>query len=414
MTVPNGEGQGSANPEPTRPNRVAGSTRRSRAARGATRPAGTGAAKPPEPSRGIPWGLLVGLGIAAVAVLAASAASGYYAGVQDRELAKATEQADLLKEQFDLGVQDLEVGRLQIAKQRFEHILSIDPNYPGVNDLLTLAQQGLNEPTSTPSPTATEIILTPTPTISLESLEGLLEAGRDAVNRESYTEAIEILLSLRRKDAAYRLDEVNALLFSAYRNRGMAKIFRKELEPGIYDLTMASRVGQLDSQAQSWKRSAAFYQYANSFIGLDWREAVVNFSDLCAAGIWDSCYKYAVSAAEYGNLLAEDGDYCAAAEQFDASLTTRDDSGLRPTATYVFDQCLTATTTPPTFTPTPTSLTLTPGTPTATATIPLPTETPGAASPTPTPTPTATVSATAAETPTPTFTPTPTLTPTST
>jgi tetratricopeptide (TPR) repeat protein len=405
--------------EPTRPLRRADETRPNRTPDGTTQPVGTGAAKPPENGNGIPWKLLIALAGAALVILGLSAVSGYYAGAAERVQIKATEEADLLQEQFDLGVQDLEDGRLQVAKQRFEHILSVNPDYPGARDLLTLAQQGLNEPTSTPSPTATEIILTPTATISLESLEGLFEAARDAVNRESYDEAIELLLSLRREDPSYRLDEVNGLFFSAYRNRGMAKIFRKELEPGIYDLTMASRVGTLDSQAQSWQRSAAFYQYANSFIGLDWQQAVVNFADLCAAGIWDSCYKYARSAAEYGSLLAEDKDYCAAVEQFDASLTTRDDSSVRPTATFVYERCLTATTTPMTPTPSGTWMTGTPGTPTLTATLPAasetatagtPTNTLPAATATPTPTPTVTIETSLTSTPTPTETPTPTST----
>lgn len=400
--------------EPTRPVKRGERTQPSRATDGATQPVGTGAAKPPTKDNGIPWRLLLALAGAALVILGLSAASGYYAGTQDREQIKATEQANLLQEQFDLGVADLEAGRLQVAKQRFEHILSINPEYPGARDLLTLAQQGLNEPTSTPSPTATEIILTPTPTISLESLEGLFGAARDAVNAENYDEAIENLLSLRRKDPSYRLDEVNALFFQAYRNRGLAKIFRKELEPGIYDLTMASRVGSLDGQAVGWRRSAAFYQYANSFIGLDWEQAVVNFADLCAAGIWDSCYKYARSAAEYGNLLAMDKDYCAAVEQYDASLTTRDDASVRPTATFVFERCLTATTTPATPTPTGTLLTGTPGTPTPTILAPTATAT-SPSSPTPTPTtalsPTETSAAPTA-TPTETPTPTPTETPT--
>ncbi|MGA9531837.1 MAG: hypothetical protein WBR18_03895, partial [Anaerolineales bacterium] len=388
--------------EPTRPIKRDDETRPNRVADDVTQPVGTGAAKPPENQNGIPWRLLLALAGAAAIILGLAAASGYYAGTQERDQIKATEQGTLLQEQFDLGVQDLELGRLQVAKQRFEHILSVDPEFPGARDLLTLAQQGLNEPTFTPSPTATEVILTPTATISLESLEGLYEAARDAVNREGYDEAIEILLSLRRKDPNYRLDEVNALFFTAYRNRGMAKIFRKELEPGIYDLTMASRVGTLDSQAQSWQRSAAFYQFANSFIGLDWQQAVVNFADLCAAGIWDSCYKYARSAAEYGSLLAKDGEYCAAVGQFDASLTTRDDAAVRPTATFVFERCLTATTTPMTPTPTGTWITGTPGTPTPTTTPPIPSETATVGPPTETQSPaTATAPAPATATPMP-------------
>jgi hypothetical protein len=163
-------------------------------------------------------------------------------------------------------------------------------------------------------------------------------------------------------------------------------------------------------------RSASFYQYANSFIGLDWAEAVSNFADLCAAGIWDSCYKFARASKEYGRLLMADKEYCAASIQYQNSLDTFADGQLEPTADYAYESCLTATATPPTATPTG-SLTPGTGTPaTATATLGA-TDTPGGATATLTPTATQTPTPTATETggaasatPTPTATSTPTAT----
>ena len=396
-------------PEETRPINSSGQTRPHRRTNASdTQPVGGGAERPPEnKASSIPWGLLIGLAVGTLLIMGLSIGSGYFLGVEDRQHAEATAQAGLLQEQFDRGVADLEEGRLEVAKERFEYILEINPNYPGAQDLLLLAQLGLNEPTSTPSPTPTEVILTPTATLSMGTLEGLLEAARGANQQESWDEAIEILLSLRRRDPDFRLEEVNSLLFTAFRNRGMAKIFRGEREQGIYDLRLADRVGSLDNQAQSWIRSAAFYQYANSFIGLDWAEAVSNFADLCAAGIWDSCFKYALSAKEYGHVLLAEDEFCAASDQYANSLNTFSDNNLEPTATYAYDACIEATTTPETSTPTSTG----------TATI-LPTDTPGGATPTPTftsqpvtatPTPTDTGAA-ATATPTLTPTPTPTLT----
>lgn len=395
----------------TRPHTNSESTR-SHPTAGPTEPIGTGAEPAPEPRSGsVPWYLLGGLLLAAVVVLGASAATGYMAGVEERRAEIATAQATGLEEQFDLGVIDLEEGRLEAAKQRFEHILSVDPNYPGARDLLTLAQQGLNEPTTTPSPTATQVTLTPTPTLDPGTLDGLLEAARAANQREAWTEAIEALLTLRRRDPDYRLDEANQLLYTALRNRGMGKIFRKELEQGIYDLRLAGLLGALDNQAQSWIRSASFYQYANSFIGLDWQEAVGNFANLCAAGIWDSCWKYAQSTMKYGDQLFDDEQYCQAAQQYESSLTTRDNGALEPTATAAFELCLTATVTPDTPTPTPTgSTTVTPTSDLFTAT-PTPT---GSATPTITRTftPTATEDSTTPPPPTATEVPSQTLTPT--
>lgn len=347
----------------TRPNSV-GETRPGRAheatapmpARKSGEGLGSGAEDPESASgRRMPWGVIAGVLAFSVLILVIGGGSGYLAGAEARQELRATQQAGFLQEQFDLGVADIEAGRLQVARDRFEYILDVDPEFPGARDLLNLILESLNEPTGTPSPTATQVTLTPTATLSLSSLDGLLEAGRNAVSSEEWDAAIEAILALRSRDPDYRLEEANAVLFTALRNRGMQKIVRKDIEQGIYDLKLAQRVGTLDNQAQSWMRSGQFYMFANSFFGLDWFQAVVSFADLCAAGIWDSCYKYAVSAAEYGHLLMNDEMYCEASTQYGASLTTRDQQELYPTATHAFEACLTATAGTPTPTPTGTA-----------------------------------------------------------
>jgi hypothetical protein len=267
------------------------------------------------------------------------------------------------------------------------------------------------------------VINTPTPTLSVQTLDGLFSAAQGALSQQNWDQTIDLLLALRHKDPEYQLDQVNQMFFGALRNRGLGEILNGEQEQGIYDLTLASRFGALDNQAASWQKTAEYYLYANSYFGLDWQLAAANFSGLCAAGVWDSCYKYAESAASYGDLLiSRDKDYCAAVDQYDASLTTRDKDSLHPTATAAYEACQTATAPPATATP---SATPTAGTPTIevfTAT-PSATSAPGAtptntattAPATGSPTPSATLGApTATFTPSPSFTPTETFTPTAT
>ena len=364
--------------------------------------------------------LFIGMGAFGFVVLGLSGITGFWSGQQDLTSAKATQQANLLLEQFNLGVSDLEAGRLQLAQQRFDYILSVDPSYPNVHDLLNLTLAGLNQPTATIVPTATQITITPTPTISVTSLDGLLQAAQAAYNQQDWSRTIDILLTLRAKDPQYQLTQVNQLLQGSLRNRGLSEILQGQQEMGIYDLTLASRFGPLDAQAASWERSAEFYLYANSFYGLDWQQAAGNFSSLCAAGIWDSCYKYAVSAASYGDLLIKDSkDYCAASDQYAASLDTRSNPALEPTATAAHKACLTATAGPPTATPSPTAGTITPtvlGFPTSTSTSPAgPSATPSpttAGAPTHTRTPSPTSGPTSTPTPSPTSGPTDTPVPT--
>jgi tetratricopeptide (TPR) repeat protein len=318
--------------------------------------------------------------------------SGYRSGVLRAESSDAQTAAQSAQEQFDLGVQDLLGGRYELARQRFDYILGIDPLYPGAAELRDRALQGLNVPT--PSPTLPVPTATPRPTLDMSSLEGIWQQAQAAFAAGDNPGTLQALLALRQLDPAFRLAEINGLMAISLRNQGLDLILGGEQEQGIYSLALAERFGPLDAQAANWRGTAEFYLWANSWFGLDWPQAVSLFSQACSAGVWDSCYKYAVSLKEYGNLLMLTPDPCAASEQYQRSLDMRPDDGLRPTATYAAAQCLTATFVPPTGSPTLT--------PTATETgIILPTDTP-----TPEFTPTPTI-----ESPTPTETPTETPTP---
>jgi hypothetical protein len=349
---------------------------------------------PPTPRSGIPtarrsrslrWLWLVPPTLALALVV--GAVSGYFAGSGLAVTEQGTQVALSSQEQFDLGVEDLLAGRYELARQRFEYILSIDPNYPAARELLDEALQAMNVPTRTP--TLTPVPASPSPTLDVSSLDGLYAQAQALFDQGDWTGCLRALLAMRARDPAHRLAEVNALMPSALRNRGVEKILQGFLEQGIYDLNLAERFGPLDSTAASWRQTASFYQLANSYIGLDWPLAVDYFSSLCAGGTWDSCSKYALASMRYGDLLVTE-DPCGAILQYSNSLITYNNQALWPTATRASDLCLTATASTPTETPTPTV-----GTPTEGAT---PTWTPTLAGPsTDTPTPTET----ATETPTP-------------
>lgn len=353
---------------------------------GATSPRPRVSLGPPGPPGGgrapvSPWWIVLPLGF--VGLVGVGILTGYRAGVRLAEASDAVLASQSAQEQFDLGVQDLLAGRYELARQRFEYILSLDPTYPGAAELLDRALQGLNVPTGTP--TLPMPSPTPRPTLDLSSLEGVYQQAVAAHSVEDWTGTLEALLALRRIDPTFRLGEVNVLMASALRNRGLAKIFTGDREQGIFDLALAERFGPLDGQAANWRSTAAFYSYANSYFGLDWPIATDLFSQACSAGVWDSCYKFAVSARKYGDLLLAASDPCAASVYYSLSIETLRDAGLAPTATYAASLCLTATTLPATGTPTPTL------TPTTGFDTPVPSETPTLDStftPSPTETPT--------------------------
>ena len=390
-------GQGSPSADDTQPMKVVNVTRKPRTT----------------------WKWLLALPAFVFLVWGGAAASGYVIGLDKRQAKQIQMVVDASKEQFDLGVEDLLAGRIELARQRFEYVLILDANYPGATELLGRALETLNLPTPTASPIASP---TATETPDLGSFEGMFQSAQAAFNRGDWGTALDLLILLRGEDPNFRIAEVNQIMRSGLRNRGMDKLFQGRLEEGIYDLNLAERFGALDSQALSWRRSAEFFIFASSYYGLDWSLASEYLGQICVANIWGACSKYARAAREYGNELLDEEEYCLASSNYEQFFTHLDDDKFAPTATKVAIVCMTATAPSPTPTSTMTPGTITPeGTLTVTSTLsstftpsPSVSPTPSATTngiPPETETPTATSSATMTPTATPTATETPTSTP---
>ena len=328
------------------------------------------------------WWLIL-MVLLAISVIGIAAYTGLVKGETLRAAAQESEHSQALLEQYGLGIKDLMEGRYDLAKQRAEFILSVDPSFVDAIELLDLARRALEQPTITPTSLATPTQLTPTPTPDLSSLESHYAAASAAIGKGDWDVGLSLLIDLRADNPDYRSSEVNQLMFSGLRNRGFEQILSGFHEQGIYDLTLAERFQDLDPQALSWRRSAEFYLFANSHIGLDWAQAYQSFAELCGAAIWDSCFKFATSAQGFGDdlLLAEDP--CGAITPYEQSLLTFKNEGLNPTATEASILCMTATAPTPTETPTlegtitPTpDETISPGTETVTLTPPPASDTP--------------------------------------
>ncbi|KPK92267.1 MAG: hypothetical protein AMJ88_11440 [Anaerolineae bacterium SM23_ 63] len=358
------------------------------------------------------WMWLVVIPVLVLVVWGLAAIMGYVVGLDKREVDQIQAVAQVSKEQFDLGVEDFLAGRFEFAQQRFEYVLSLDPQYPGAADLLGQVMQALNQPTPTPSPIVSP---TPSPTPDLTSYESVFQSALGAYNQGDWSAALDLLLFLRGEAPVYKITEVNQLMQTALRNRGMDKLFQGLLEEGIYDLYLAERFGPLDTQAFNWRQSAEFFMFANSYFGLDWPLATEYFGQICLANIWGACVRYAQSSREYGHLLLEEEAYCRAVLQYEQFFIHLEDQAFAPTATKVAEACLTATAPTPTPTETTTPGTETPDgsfTPTSSPTVtPSPTvsatSTSTAGGPTFTPTSTPTPTRSATPTPSPTWTPTP-------
>ena len=285
---------------------------------GPTRPQTTPAPPPAEAAPAAPprqlWRRLrVFVLLIPLAVVAAGAA-GYLAGAQSREQARREAVLQLATAQFTLALEDQQNGRFDLARQRFEYILRLDPRFPHAIERLTEVLVALGD--TRPAPTA----FAPTPTPNLAPVTELFEQAEAAFYAGDWSRVIDTLVLLRSKDPAYRAVEADGLLYVALRNRGLHLIrFEWELERGLYDLSRAQRFGPLDKEAEDWRTSARFYLHANSYLGLNWGRATDLFLDLCApAALWDSCEKTRVAAEQYAEQIAQDQDACAAVEAYDS------------------------------------------------------------------------------------------------
>ena len=326
-----------------------------------TAPAPPGDTQPVEPGkirgaatlRRLRWPLLLLL-----LALVLGGLSGYLVGTRQREQTQRAVIAERAKEQFDLGLQDLEAGRFELARQRFEYVIRLDPTYPEAPERLAQALVPLRAGTATPMALAT-------PTPNLAPVEELFTQAGAALDQQQWTTAIDTLIGLRAKDAAFRAVEVDGMFYNAFRNRGVQRIAEQGLlEEGIYDMSRAERFAPLDRDADNWRSWAELYLQADSYMGLNWAKAAQYFAEVFAVAPYlrnDAYIKYATAAQEYGEQLIAAGDPCGAEAQFEQSLGAWLNETLGPTATEAWVQCEQSQYVPPptsaetpTETPTPT------------------------------------------------------------
>jgi hypothetical protein len=362
-----------------------------------------------------------------------------------------------IQEQFELGIQDQEAGRLDLAQQRFEWVLAKDPAFPGATDRL-LQVVSILFITATPTPVTPTPSPTLEPTRDLRPVQELIAQAEAALRESNWNSVIQILENLRGEDPDYRVADIDGMLFIALRNRGIERILQlNDLNGGSYDLALAERFGPLDGEAYQALNLARLYLYGSSFWEAYPEQAVFYFSQVAAASPylrdasgWTAAARYRAALIQYADQLFKTEKWCEAQEQYELALSMGGDAAVQQALEDAADACNPPTETPtseatitltatltPTMTLTPTGVlpsatptlpladtatsTNTPvvDTPTATGT-PSPSSTTGPQPATPTssetptqepPTSTPTLPPPATETPTPTLEP-PTMTPT--
>jgi len=317
--------------------------------------------------------LRVALILGTVVFISLAAAGGAFAGyrsaLQAQEQLRSQQLEASLKEQFDLGVSDLAAGRYEIARQRFEYIFNQDPSYPGLTEkiatVLTILYATATPVPVTPSPTITTTpTVTLTPTKDLRPVQDRFDQALQGLNSGDWNAVVDSLLSLRNEVSTFKTARVDGMLYLALRQRGVDKIYNQSnLEGGIYDLSLAENFGPLDVEAVVARNVARLYLYGSSFWEAYPEQAVYYFGQVAAAmpylrdgSGWTATERYRGALIQYGDALAQQGDWCSAMEQYQLAAAIRGDAALSNKLSEASQRCE-----PPTSTPTVVpSLTLTP------------------------------------------------------
>lgn len=333
------------------------------------------------------------------------AAAGYSSGLSSRATIKDRQINQEVNKQFQMGVQDLEAGRYEIALHRFEYVIAENPNYPGITEKISEAMAVVY---STATPTLLPSTITPTPTHDFRSEEELFNHSIALIAGGDWGTGIDTLLSLRKLNKEYLTAKVDGLLYIALRNWGVSQILQEgELESGMYNLSLSEKFVPLDIEAVQARQWARLYMIGLSFWEVHPEQAVYYFSQVAASAPylhdvsgWTAVDRYRDALIQYGDLLFKQEKWCEAQTQYDLALNLGAPASVKEKSDNAALLC-----SPPTATPTQGTETITP-----TNTLPAeatftPTPEPSPSSfPTPTPTtnPTDTLPPAASETPTPT------------
>lgn len=296
--------------------------------------------------RRVGWGWWVLISILVLGgVLALSSALGYQQGIAQRQANEATQVAQNLVEQFELAQADIAAGRYEIARQRLDYIIQLDPGFPGAIDELAGVLLVLNvtaTPTSVPTPTTVPV--TPTP-----DLRGEVDLYNQAVSHianQQWTEAITTLETLRKKNPGYKAVDLDGMFYVAHRNRGVEKIIQGNLEGGIYDLSLAESFGILDTEADGWRTWARYYILGASFWDIDWGQAVYYFGQVAPmtpnlhdGSGWTASERYYEAVLNYAEYLEDLPDWCGAEEYFRLAYDLSGDESLQEAIKFSADRC---------------------------------------------------------------------------
>lgn len=281
-----------------------------------------------------------------VLALASSVVLGIYQGQQQRIVSLqqqlAAYQRELAAIHYRQGLALLQAGRFDEAQAELEAALELQPDHPDAAVALQRLRQ--TPSSSTPAPSET---FTPLPSLGAaepgqgDPLKPLFEEATQAYQLGNWTEAIQLLESLRLYDLAYQRQEVERMLFEAYRQRGATLVEQNRFEEA---LRMFDRALMLKPDAQDVRDErewAALYIDGLTYWRADWQQAIARFQKIYERNpnYRDVQQRLADAYVGYAEQLNERGNWCAAVERYEESLKIVDSEAVRASRDLAAERC---------------------------------------------------------------------------
>lgn len=307
---------------------------------------------PPKKQKRAGWIWLGILGMLLIVV--AGIAIGYGSAIQVRKVEEVNQRLVVATTQFELSLQNISSGNLDLAKRRLEYVIQIYPNYPGAADklaevMVTMAQtnQAASNSASVPEVEATK---------DTRGAAAIFNQAQQQLVNQDWQNLYTSVLSLRNLDPSYEALKVDGMYYLALRNVGINNIKSGNLEKGIFQFAVAEQIAPIDADADNWRKLAKMYIDGEVNWGVNWQIAVNNFVQLYQTYPYMSDFNGVTSKQRYAEALEGLGDtyvstynYCDAVTQYGLSASIVSSQTLSDKITQAQADCAN-----PPATPTPT------------------------------------------------------------
>ncbi len=312
------------------------------------------------------------LGVALVIVVMAALA-GWTSGLRTAQTNATVTQNARIDEQLNRLPADISSGNLDWVQIRVEALASMTPALPQVPQLVETATALYltRQPTATaiptetpmasPTPEATEAISVTQSASGDYDLPALLQEAQTAASLRDWPTAIELLDVIIAVDDSFEAATVRALMTDAL-NQYALELFRSgSLAEAIVWTDRAEQFGPLAEGLNFERLVAGYYLDAVASIGVSYPAAIQALQEVYSLSpnyrggeITQLLFDQYVG---YGDALSQEGNFCAAAPQYDAALSIQPSGDITARRDTAATLCANLTLTPPAL--------VTPGTPIA-------------------------------------------------